>query len=76
MKEGYSHSDAIKSAVRNLEFVGARILGFVYTGSVEKRKGRYGKYGKYGKYGYSYGYGDYYGYGRSQGQKKDSSGSL
>ena len=52
------------------------ILGFVYTGSVEKRKGRYGKYGKYGKYGYRYGYEDYYGYGRSQEQKKDSPGSL
>ena len=76
VKEGYSHSDAIKSAVRSLEFVGARILGFVYTGSVEKRKGRYGKYGKYGKYGYRYGYEDYYGYGRSQDQKKDSPGSL
>lgn len=76
VKEGYSRSDAIKAAVRSLEFVGARILGFVYTGSVEKRKGRYGKYGKYGKYGYRYGYGDYYGYGRSYKHKDDSSGSL
>ena len=70
VKENYSRSDAIKSAVRSLEFVGARILGFVYTGSTEKRKGRYGKYGKYGKYGY----GDYYGYGQNNNAPDSSAG--
>ena len=57
VREGYSRSDLLKSAVRNLEFVGTRLLGFLYTGSEEKRKKRYGRYGK--GYGYGYGYESY-----------------
>lgn len=58
VKEGYSRSDRIRSMIRDLEFVGVWILGFLYVGSEEVR-GRYGKYGKYGRYGRYGRYGKY-----------------
>lgn len=42
---------AVRETLRQLSFIDARILGFVYTGS--KANGKYyKKYGKYGSYGY------------------------
>lgn len=41
---------AFSNAVRQFEFVGARILGVVYN-CVSESSGKYGKYGKYGQYG-------------------------
>ncbi len=59
VREGKSEREEIKSTVKKIEFIGGKLLGFIYTNHYEKPKtGRYGKkYGKYGKYGYSkYGY--------------------
>ena len=50
----------LRDAVRQLNFINAKILGFIFCDHTEKRGGRYGKYGKYGKYG---SYGEYGGYG-------------
>ncbi|MBQ7741040.1 MAG: CpsD/CapB family tyrosine-protein kinase [Eubacterium sp.] len=62
----------VERAIASLEFIDAKILGFVVnfveTKSGGKYKygnyGKYGRYGRYGGYGYGYGYGPYgYGYG-------------
>ena len=63
----------VERAIASLEFIDAKILGFVVN-FVETRTGgkyKYGNYGRYGRYGrysrYGYGYGGYgyggYGYG-------------
>lgn len=51
VKEGSSRSDRVRAIIRDLKFVGVWILGFLYVGGEEKRRGRYAKYGKYGRYG-------------------------
>lgn len=66
VREGKSEREEIRSTVNKIEFLGGKLLGFIYTNHYEKPKsGRYGKYGKYGKYGYGdyskgYGYADSY----------------
>ena len=60
VKEGYSRSDRIRAMVHDLDFVGARILGFLYVGSEEKKRRRYDRHNRYGRYE-KYGY-EYYGY--------------
>ncbi len=64
VREGKSEREEIKSTVKKIDFVGGKLLGFIYTNHYEKPKtSRYGKkYGSYGKYGH---YGDYGSYGRS-----------
>ena len=65
----------VERAIASLEFIDAKILGFVVN-FVETRAngkykyGNYGKYSRYGRYGYGgYGYGGYgYGYGYGYGQ--------
>lgn len=64
VREGKSEREEIKSTVKKIEFVGGKLLGFIYTNHFEKPKtGRYGKkykkYGNYEKYG-NYDYGSYY----------------
>lgn len=65
VRAGYSDRGAVRSAVEQLEYSQAKILGFVLNGVDLERRGygkyRYGKYGKYGygkyhRYGYGYGY--------------------
>ena len=68
----------VERAIASLEFIDAKILGFVVNFVETRANGRYkysnyGKYGKYGRYsgygGYgSYGYGYGYGYGYNNGQ--------
>lgn len=71
VREGKSEREEIKSTVKKIEFVGGKLLGFIYSNHYEKPKtGHYGK--KYSKYGYSkYGY-DYYGYGKASDYAKAS----
>lgn len=45
--------------MESLEFIDAKVLGFIYNFAEDKRS-RYSRY----KYGYDYGYGYGYGYGR------------
>ena len=56
VRQNYSSKRAIAEAVRQLNFVDAKILGFVMTDSNAAAPGRKKYYKKYG-YGYSYGYG-------------------
>ena len=57
VRQNYSSKRAISEAVRQLNFVDAKILGFVMTDSNTAAPGRKKYYKKYG-YGYSYGYGE------------------
>ena len=50
----------LQKALQSLEFIDAKILGFVVN-FVESKASKYG--GKYNKYGYKYSYGKYGGYG-------------
>lgn len=60
VREGKSEREEIRSTVRKIEFIGGKLLGFIYSNHYEKPKsGRYGKYGKYGKYEKYGGYSDY-----------------
>lgn len=68
VRECHSRSDLLRAAIHNLEFVGVRLLGFLYTGGGGKRRKRYGKYGS--GYGYGYGYGTY---GDACGRKEEKS---
>ena len=56
----------VEKAIAALEFIDAKILGFVVNFVETKSGGKY-NYGKYSKYRYGYGYGGYgyggYGYG-------------
>ena len=53
VRQGHSERAEVTSALKQLEFAGAKVLGFILNG-MPARQGRYG-YGKYGKYGkYSY----------------------
>lgn len=64
-RENYCDRVLLGSAIKQFEFINAKILGVVLNCSREKDENgrKYGKYyGKYGKYGYRYGYG--YGYNR------------
>ena len=56
VRQGHSERGEVSGAIKQLEFAGVKVLGFVLNG-VPARQGRYGKYGKYGKYSkYSYRY--------------------
>ena len=58
VRQNYSNKRSLAEAVRQLRFVGAKILGFVMTGSDSGAKGSKKYYKKYYKqYGYGYGYG-------------------
>lgn len=57
VRQNYSSKRAIAEAVRQLNFVDAKILGFVMTDSNTAAPGRKKYYKKYG-YGYNYGYGE------------------
>ncbi len=50
VRQDYCRTDTLKDTVKQLEFVEANIIGFVYNGA-DDGSGSYGKYGKYGKYG-------------------------
>ena len=68
-----THPD-IQRVISSLEFIDAKILGFVVNFAGSSSSGKYGKYMGYrygGKYSYSYGYG--YGYGYSYGYGTSSS---
>lgn len=49
VRQDYCRTDTLKETVRQLEFVEANIIGFVYNGA-DDGSASYGKYGKYGKY--------------------------
>ncbi len=64
VRQDYCRTDTLRDTVKQLEFVEANIIGFVYNGA-DDGSGSYGKYGKYGKNGkyskyYSKHYGNYY----------------
>lgn len=69
VREGKSEREEIRSTVRKIEFIGGKLLGFIYSNHYEKPKSsrygkKYSKYGNYGDYGYghsgSYDYADSY----------------
>lgn len=69
-----THPD-IQRALSSLEFIDAKIIGFIVNFVDSNSSGSYGKYGyKYKRdYGYGYGYGGYgYGYGYGYGSNKNS----
>ena len=53
MRRGYCRKRVLREAMRQLELVNAKVLGFVFT-HAEVHKKAYKKYG----YGYGYGYGE------------------
>lgn len=56
VRQNYANRRAVAEAVRQLNYVEAKLLGFVLTCANGQIKGSYKKYGKkYGKYGYGYG---------------------
>ena len=71
IRAGVTQKGSLASLVKNLEFVKAKLLGFVFYGVIAKNQNYYSSYGyngkyssygsygsrKYGKYGYGYGYG-------------------
>lgn len=73
VRQDYCDQYALAEAVRQLEFLDAKLLGFVFNDSGSSGKGyRYGsgnKYKKYYKKYYKSGYGYGYGYGHRYGKK-------
>lgn len=70
VRSNQSTHPELQRALASLEFIDAKILGFVVN-FVESKAGKYSKgsykYGSYGKYGYgSYGYGYYGSYGSNK----------
>lgn len=64
VRQDYGNRRSLSVAVRRLQYLNVKILGFVMTYShTEKKAYKYHKYG----YGYGYGYGEY--------KKKDASGA-
>lgn len=66
VRQNYCFNAALSEAVRQLEFLNIKVLGFVMTRGAGEAKRKYGsykygryKYGKYGKYGKYAKYGDY-----------------
>ncbi len=60
VRQDYCRTDTLRDSVKQLEFVDANIIGFVYNGASDG-SGAYSKYGKYGKYSrYSKYYTKYY----------------
>lgn len=71
IRAGVTQKGSLASLVKNLEFVKAKLLGFVFYGVIAKNQNYYSSYGyngkyssygsygsrKYGRYGYGYGYG-------------------
>ena len=73
IRAGVTQKGSLVNLVKNLEFVKAKLLGFVFHGVIARNQSYYGGYGygyngkygtyrsyssrKYGKYGYGYGYG-------------------
>jgi Mrp family chromosome partitioning ATPase len=55
VRQGRTDSDAVTSAVNQLLFAEAKVLGFILNGTEAGGGSKYG-YGKYNKYGYSYEY--------------------
>ena len=52
VRQDYTQTSDLDYALRQIELIGAKIIGFVYNGAASKtRKYKYGKY-KYGKYKY------------------------
>ena len=67
-----THPD-IQRALSSLEFIDAKIIGFIVNFVDSNSSGSYGKYGYKYKRGYGYGYGGYgYGYGYGYGSNKNS----
>lgn len=72
VRQRESEKDSVLSAVSQMEFANAKLLGFILNGVRADGSGRYGygkykkykKYKKYGRYGYGRGYGYGYGYSR------------
>lgn len=77
VRSGHSTHPELQRALSSLEFIDAKILGFVVN-FVESRAGKIGKYSKYGKYGYGYSlYRAYtYGYGKYAPYKYGTYGSY
>ena len=69
VRQDYCNRLALNSAVRQFEFVDAKILGVVFNCVSEEGRGYYQKYYRryYRKYGYRYGYRRGYGYGYGYG---------
>ena len=57
VRQDYCDRQSLHETMRQLEFLGVKILGFVMTNSALQKK-NYKKYGKYGKYGKYAQYGD------------------
>ena len=63
VRQDYCNQHALSSAMRQLDFLKVKLLGFVLNGAdSQKKRYRYGigrKYGKYSDTGYESGYGYY-----------------
>ena len=59
VRAGQSDRGAVRSAVEQLEYSQAKILGFVLNGVDMEKRNKY-SYGKYRRYGYGYGYSSRY----------------
>lgn len=77
VRNDYVDNGSLREAVRQLQLVGGKILGFVYTcassslgGYRKKYKYRYYKHNRYYGHGYGYGYG--YGYGHYGNEEQKS----
>ena len=77
VRQNYASRRGLADAMRQLEHVNAKVLGFVMTASMTGIKGGYKKYKykKYGKYGGRYGRYGYYGYGQRNSHQYDPSSS-
>lgn len=64
VRRDYGDRRAVADAVRQLQYLDAKILGFVMTHNYVEKSASYGRYGRYGKHGRYGGYGNYevYGY--------------
>lgn len=67
IRAGVASKSAVAEFAKNLEFIKAPLLGYIYYGVVSKNQSHHGSYGRYGSYGYSYGGSKKYGYGGKYG---------
>ncbi len=81
IRAGVSSKRALSSFVKELEFINAPLLGYIFYAVISKNQSSYGSYGSH--YGYSYGnkkygYGKYasYGYGSGKSLYEEGHGSY
>ena len=69
VRESYSDKHSLNNCIRQMDFIDAKILGFVMTDVNGSVKSYSKKYGRYSRYYRKYGYYSHYGYGYGDGYK-------